>query len=232
MAEKPNQTPEGNEPAPTPKGTEGEKAPKETKPEGEGSPPEGDVDYKKKFSDSSRENQRILQESKLKDEKNAELETKLAEASKTPPEEELAKKYPDWEYKEEEDKERIRKAEETEKRLRKIEEATAWEADYKSLIVNPEFASLKEKEAEFKEFAYKYPKSVDLPTLAKSFLYDNKPEPEAAPRKGLEKPTGGGPEQAPASEMSLEDIGRLRKENPKLYIKMIQEGKLKDIPEE
>ena len=226
------QTPAGDGAIPTPPGAGGEDTSKQTTPPA-ALPPE--VDYKKKFSESTTENQRIaeLNAQLLKDKE--ELEAKLAKANETPSEEELSSKYPDWDLKDGDEQERLRREEAREKRLRILEEKTAWEDDFKSLVKQSEFSSLREREDEFKSFAYKYPKSVDLTTLAKSFLYDSPkppapPEKEQPPRPGLEPPTGGSKE-VQGSGMTLEDITRLRTENPKLYLKMIREGKIKDIPE-
>ena len=239
MAEKPNPNPEekgnvGDEETPqTPEvpeqGTEGgEEPPKQTQPEGEGSPPEA-VDYKEKFSESTRENQRILGESKLKSERIRELESKLE--SEPPSDKELAEKHPDWEYKDDEEKASIRREEAREKRLRQLEEKAAWDEDYSKVLKKyPDLAKYGE---EFKEEAYKHPKSVDLETIAKSFLFGKTPEPAPEPeypKPGLEKPTGG-TGQAPSIGMTLGDITRLRETDERRYIKLVREGKIKEIPE-
>lgn len=119
------------------------------------------------------------------------------------------------------------------KELIQIKEKAKWEEDLTR--AKKTFPELGTKEAEFKEYCYKYPKSVDVEVLAKSFLFDlPKPEPapsEATPKKGLEKPTGGIKQGLPP-EISLEDIKRLRETQPKVYEKMIREGKLpKKLPE-
>ena len=230
------QTPKGDEATQTSQGTEGEATPEKTESKAEVTPAKEDVDYKKKFGESTAENQREKEKSAELSRKNEELEEQLAKANETPSEEELESKYPGWELKEEEEKERLRGDEGREKRLRKVEEKIAWDADFKSLVAKPEFASLKDKEEEFKTLAYKSP-STDILTLAKSFLYtpyDAKPkeEPKVEPRKGLETPSGGKSEIQEPGKLTLEDIKRLREEDPKTYLKMVQQGQLKDIPEE
>lgn len=252
MAEKPKPNPEekgkqGDENKPqTPEvpeqGTEGGDQPPtpKTPPTGAGLTPEEEEELKelreikestgfKKFSESAREAQRLSKEAKLKDERIKELEVKLK--SEPPSDKELANKHPNWEFMEEEEKERIRREEAREKRLRKLEEQSAWEKDYKGVL--KKFPDLAKKEEEFKDFAYKHPEIKDLEVLAKSFLFEAKPEepePDKPPKPGLEKPTGG-TSTVPSTELTLEDITRLREDNPKKYFKMIQEGKIKEIPE-
>lgn len=117
------------------------------------------------------------------------------------------------------------------KKLIQLEEKTKWEEDLAK--AKKSFPDLGDKEVEFKDYCYKFPKSVDVEVLAKSFLFDSKPqvkEVQSNPTQGLEKPTGGS-RQSPVSETSLEDVKRLRENQPKLYEKMIREGKLKKIPE-
>ena len=218
-------------------GTEGEATPPSNNPPGEGSPPK-EEDYKEKFGQSTQENQRILGESKLKDDRIAELETKLSdkEDSEPPSEAELKAKYPDWEDREEEEKERLRKEEAREKRLRVLEEAKAWKEDFENVL--GKYPELEKVKAKFKAYAYKYPKSVDLTTLAKAFLHDNKiesdpetpPSPPEPEKPGLETPTGGKP--IIPDKMTLKDIKRLRETNFKEYLRLVNSGKIKDIPKE
>lgn len=225
MVEETTQTPEGNEETLTPEGTETEETPQTQVVEGSPAP---EVDYKEKFSESKKEALRIREEAKEKDLKIAELETKLK--NETPSEAELAKKHADWEFKDESEKTRIRSEEAREKRVQELEEKLAWKEDFEN--VTNEFPQL--KETDFKEYAYKYPKSVDLKTLAKSYLYEHKVEPTKTEpvkeRKGLEVPTGGSG-KVPSGAMTLKDVENLRNNNPRLYAKMIREGKLKTIPE-
>lgn len=165
----------------------------------------------------------------VNEEKKAlEAELERVKKSSISSEEELSKKYPDWEFMEETDKAKIKREEQREMRLRKLEEQTAWDKDYKQIL--KQFPSLAEQEEEFKEFAYKYPGVKNLKVLAKSFLF--KPEEPAEPpkRKGLEKPTGGLGKVSPIG-MSLEDITRLRNTDFKAYLKAIREGRIKKIPE-
>ena len=218
---------------PTLKEAGGEPTPIETPPAGEVTPPE--VDYKKKFGESTTENQRIMEEKKKLEEDKAELESKLAQkASETPSDEELRRKYPDWDLLDENGQEAIKREIDRENRVRKLEEKAAWEGDFKTLLAKPEYASLKEKEADFKAFAYANPTVKSLEILAQSFLFKSGvkvEETETPPkRQGLEKPTKG-PVETSQVGLTLAQITALRKEQPKRYLKMVREGKLKDIPE-
>ena len=228
------QTLEGNEETQTPETkTEGEKTPKETTPEPEKLPAQ-EEDYKKKFSESSSENQRVREENaKLLKDKEI-LEAKLAvKANDTPSEDELSKRYPDWEYKEDDEKDRIREKEELGRRLRKVEEQVAWETDYKSTL--EKHPSLVEKEKEFKEYAYDRPEIKNLDVLAKSFLFDNPVEPSepvepVEKRKGLEKPTGTITEGVP-TEWTYEKMDALRENDYPRYEKLLAKGMFDKVKE-
>jgi len=160
---------------------------------------------------------------KALEEENAKLKEKLQ--SSIPSEEELVREYPDWDLLDQAEKKRLIDEREREKRLRRLEEQLAWENDFKSLVSKEEFADI--DEAEFKKFAYQYPKEVELETLAKAFLYGKK-EPEPEDRKGLEVPTGGrGKVLSP--EMTAEDLKRLRENSPKEYEKLLRQGRLDKI---
>ena len=216
MEETPILTPEEGEAIPTPEGTKGETTPKKTTTPAEELPSE--VDYlKKKFSDSAREVQRILESSKLDKTRIAELEVKLAEkASEISPEE-----FPDWDLMSESEKWMA-------KEILRLKEKTKWEEDLQK--VKAAFPKLANKEGAFKEYCYKYPKSVDIEILAKSFLFEEPAEElEPKPKKGLEKPTGG-LGKVPSAEMTVEDVKRLRETDGRTYLKMIRDGTLK-VPE-
>lgn len=88
--------------------------------------------------------------------------------------------------------------------------------------LSAEKPALKELRTEFDEFRTKYP-SVGLSEVADLFLH--KKGVTGAERKGLERPSGG--ERSPQPQgMSQEDVKRLRTENPRKYLKLIQDGKL------
>ncbi len=233
MAEKQDQTPTGDEETLTPQGTEGEPETPKTAPIGENLPPEGEqpemvVDYKIKFGESTRENQRISEENAKLLRENEELRIKSAKAETTLSEEELSTKYPDWEFLADDQKGFIKRQESLEKDIREMKEAKAWNENYTNTLT--QFPQLKGKEAEFKEFCYSEENigNKNLVLLAKAFIFDKgePAEPEKTMRKGLETPSGG-TKIAPTTGWSIEDVKRLRETDPKRYLKMIQRGELK-----
>lgn len=155
----------------------------------------------------------------------------------TPSEEELSRKFPDWELYDEGTREIYRKITALEREIfnLKVEKAKAeakakWEEDFNRIVSkNPELKSHKE---EFREFASREQyENVPLPVLAELFLAKlPKERNEEIPKPGLEKSTGG--EKITPPKMTLEEIARLRTKNPKLYFKLIREKRLKDFPEE
>jgi hypothetical protein len=155
------------------------------------------------------------------------LEDELSKFKNAPSPSEQPEESPEWEMMTDSEKWLA-------KRVIRLEEEKKWEADLGK--VKKIYSELGEKEAEFKTFCYKYPKSVEIETLAKAFLFDGKKSSapvsaEPKPAIGLEKPTAG-PKQVENIEPSLEDIKRLRETQPRLYEKMIVEGKMpKKVPE-
>lgn len=68
-------------------------------------------------------------------------------------------------------------------------------------------------------------KGMNMRTAAKAFLVENGLI-DAAPRKGLEKPTGG-PRTPTPSGMTVEDVSEIRKNQPRLYRDLIKQGKIR-----
>jgi len=88
-----------------------------------------------------------------------------------------------------------------------------------------QYPVLKEKMAEFEEFR----KSADnagmsMQTAAKAYLAENGLL--NAPRKGLEKSTGGEKPAAPLGKMTAQDVKTLREGNYDKYRQMLKEGKI------
>ncbi len=81
---------------------------------------------------------------------------------------------------------------------------------------------LKGKEADFKEFRKSYP-GVSIEAAAK--LYVSEKGLGSTARKGLEQHTGG-TREVPKQGYTAEDIADLRKNNWKLYQKLLREGKI------
>lgn len=227
MANEPNQTPEGNEVTPTPEGTEGEETPEKTPSNPEGSPG-SEVDYKQKFSDSKDEGIRLLHKNENLIKDKAELEVKLAKANETLPENEYSD-IPDWDLLSDNEKAMMKKQVKMEKDLLLMREDKAWNDDLEMAIgwSKENGYSLDNRTSEFKKFCYNEDnKDVkNIIVLAKSFFFEEKKEKKE--HIGLEKPTGGGHEPLKKGETSTEEAARLRTSNPKLYKKMLLEGRLK-----
>lgn len=82
---------------------------------------------------------------------------------------------------------------------------------------------LKEHSEEFNTYRAGYP-GVSLEKAAKLFLHDKGLI--GTERKGLERPSGGSKAPSP-SGFDESDVKRMREENPRRYLKMVTEGKLK-----
>ncbi len=103
----------------------------------------------------------------------------------------------------------------------KIEALTNENAKKDIFIEHP---ILKEKTAEFETFlADPENKGMSMKTAAKAFLVENGLL--DAPRRGLEKPTGGD-RIPPSTKMSVEDVKTLRETNFKKYQEMLAKGEI------
>ena len=222
--ENPNLDENGVEEPQTPKETEGEITPKNPS-EGESVPPE-EVDYKKKFSESTAENQRIIEEDKKKAEKIAELERTLSEKE--------LNKNPEYELMTDEEKEQYKERQRIAKDVAILKAKEQMREDYGAL---PEEVRKKlEKKGGydvFRDYAC-LPENAgqkNLLNLAKSFLYEEREEPEE-PKKnpGLEK-QGGGERTAPPKKegFTAEEVKQIRENDPDRYVKLAKAGKLKII---
>lgn len=90
---------------------------------------------------------------------------------------------------------------------------------------------LKEKWEEFEEFRLlSENKGMNLATAAKAFVVEKELLESPPQRKGLEKLTGGARE-VPVSESgyTVEEVRKLREEQPKLWEKLVREKRLKII---
>ena len=226
---KSHQTPEGNEEILTPKGTEEETTSKENTSTEEGTPKE-EVDYKQKFSDSKEEGIRLLHEGEAKDQKITDLETKLAKANEISSEKELSMDTPDWDLLSDSEKSIVKRQAAQDKEIQKMKEKEAWNDD---LVKAKQWAkdndySLVDKETEFKTFCYSEENRgvKNIVTLVKSFLFDEKKEVKKKPI-GLEKPTGGEHVPPKGGKITVEEAARIRTTNPRLYKKMLLEGRIK-----
>lgn len=89
------------------------------------------------------------------------------------------------------------------------------------------FPALKDKISEFIEFRKDYPEGNDE-SVAKIFLAENDLLDAPAPRKGLERPSGGGRTVQPRG-MTVAEADDLRKNDFRKYSKLLKEGKLNDL---
>ena len=240
--DKKNQTPEeGTEKEViTPKADEGiEKT--ETIPENKTQIPEPpkkdehpEIDYKKKFAESTKENQ-ILQE-RIK-----EKESQLGFITKDEPptETEMRKLYPDWDDRMDEEKEILRKQVSLEKRinkatllLTKMQEERNWNTEIDQFLekakIMDEYSDLKGRESEFRAFANKPThRGISLEVLARAFLYHPEEKTPQPKQSHLLEKGSGGRSKPPKASLTPEDIRNLRKNDPKKYNQLVREKKIK-----
>ena len=157
----------------------------------------------------------------------------------TPSEEDFTKSVPEWDeltpteqalFKK--DQARGKKILALEKEIFSLKNTLGWQEQFSQIV--KAFPQIVEREEDFKQFI-----GDELPSekLAKAFLYEEakeigaKEEKERTEKSGLEKGTGG--EKTPLlPKRTLEDLARLRIEDPKKYFQLIRERKIKEIPEE
>jgi len=194
-------------------------------------------DFKKKFTESTREAQ-VLH---AKNKKLREVMTTAGKISE-PTEEELAKEFTDWDVMSDFEKKMARETMLSTRRFAAIEEANkefddidAWGekvdgyvADPKTLADNPE---LDGREDEFKTFATKPSRrGVDFEDLVPAFLFSI--EKSAKPKnKGAMFETGtGGPNDKSKAEdgkISVDEARELRETNYKEYRKLTKADKVR-----
>lgn len=188
--------------------------------------------YKKKFSESSKEALRLLDENKT-------LTQKLELEGATLSEKELRKLNPEYDEMTEEEKHNFKVEVATKRRLAILEAKEKMRNDYATL---PEEMRKKIEEKggydAFRDYACSSENAgqKSLLNIAKAYLFEEGPkEPsppkEPEPKPGLE-PDGGGP-PAPdlpkEGEMTAEAAAKLRKENPREYNRLAREKRLKII---
>ena len=143
--------------------------------------PEQSEDYQKKFGESSRENQILVDKLRIADEKLG----KIAR-NEIPAEEELKKIYPDWDDMGDLEKGLAktnlvlkRRVGSVEQEVSGMKEDKQWEADLDGFLTRAnlvgEYSEISKREAEFKKFA-KMPthKGASFDVLAKAFLFKGK----------------------------------------------------------
>lgn len=213
------------------------------KPNGGGQSGQPDTtDYKQKFSESSAEAQRLLNEKKRLEQEKTALEAenarlKQAGTRQSGQGDSSHKPNPSAPsntgvYVDREEFEQMKKI------VAPIIDKEKFNQEFTSLSSMDEYKTLKGKKAEFKEFCYQ-PENVNVPTeiLAARFCMRKaaaKPaETPTAPADeeepiGLESGSGGESELAPPAEgYTDEQLRELRTSNPRRYAQLARQGKLK-----
>lgn len=213
---------------------EPEKQP-EKEPEEEKAP---EVDYKKKFVESTREAQVLHAKNKKMTEAIAKAET-----MPDPTDEELSKEYSDWEDLTESQQKMAKQALISSRRFQALSEVNkefkdmeAWTDKVNSFIDDPKVLSdkprLDGRQDEFKVFANKPTRrGLDFEDLVAAFLFNL--EKEAPPKhKGqmFESGTGGPNDKGKKGDkMSLEEARTLRTTNYQKYREYLSAGKIASI---
>ena len=200
------------------------------------SEPAPSPDYKEKFSESSREAQKIHA-------KNRKINEGVAKASEITDvtEEEMIAEYPDWDVMSDTEKKLAKKSLINDKRFAVVNQATEeakkiekWADDVDKFIESPttlaDYPDIEGKEDEFKAFANELPNhSVPFKILVSAFLHDMsiKVKPKS---KGRMFETGsGGPNEkikTKGDKISLEEAARLMKSDYKKYKEFLLSGKI------
>lgn len=191
-------------------------------------------DYKKKFSDSSRESLILYEKNK----KMAEVIEKAGQDIEVT-EEELKTEYPDWEDMTQLEQKLAKKDLIREKQMGALKEATrefrdieVWNKKTDEFMADPEtmikFPELEGKEEDFKAFSAKSThRGVDFAVLVSSFMYEEGKK--QVKHKGGMMPTGsaGTEKSKPKSnKLSVEESRRLRTTDYKQYLELLKKGKI------
>ncbi|HKQ06129.1 MAG TPA: hypothetical protein VJ464_13420 [Blastocatellia bacterium] len=193
----------------------------------EPNPDEG-IDYKAKFSESTRENQ-ILQ-AKLKERESR------RELTNQPTETELKAAFPSWEFMSEIEKDISRRQLISERKAdlalaaqQKRDEDEKWNNSLEFAIsANPDLSG---KEREFKEFASKPThRGAPVEVLVDAFLHKSStPTSKNTPRQVLNTGTGGPKESVKPKKVSIEESIVIRKTDYKRYKELLDAGLIEEI---
>ena len=198
--------------------------------------PEPEIDYKKRFVESTKEGQILHSKTK----KMAEAIDKAGEIPEST-DEEMIKEYPDWEIMDEATKKIAKSNTRNERRFAIIAEAhkeskdievwhekvDAFISDPRTLIDNSE---LEGRETDFRVFATKPTRrGADLKDIVSSFLWELGRSVKPA-SKGQMFPTGsGGPNDRPkpkSDKLSIDEARVLRKNDYPKYVELLKAGKI------
>ena len=213
--------------------TEEELEPEE-EPEEEEAVPSKEI-YKKKFSESSRENQRI-------NAKNRVINKAIADASEVeePTDDELVKEYSDWDMMSDVEKHFAKETvisrrwrntiAEAKEQATKIER---WNESVDEFIDEPKtlikYPALEGKTAEFREFALtESNNNVPFNILTSAFLHDNQTKQVKNKGRMFEKGSGGGNEKPKFNKgtITLEEARKLRENDYNEYKRILIAGKI------
>jgi hypothetical protein len=202
---------------------------------------EKEPDYKKKFSEEARQNQKIYA-------KNRKINDGVAKANKITDveEQELIKKYPDWDMMSETEKtlakdnminnkrfEIINKAtEEAEKIEKWADDVNTFIEDPKTLVDNPD---LEGKQEEFTEFANRIENhAVPFNILVGSFLYNMTKSTKPKNKGKMIELGSGGPNSKVkplTNKISVDEAAKLMRTDYKKYKQLLLEGKIEQVVE-
>ncbi|KKR30733.1 MAG: hypothetical protein UT62_C0008G0008 [Parcubacteria group bacterium GW2011_GWC1_39_8] len=196
---------------------------------------EKEPDYKEKFSESSREAQKIHA-------KNRKLNEGLSKASEIneATEEEMIEEYPDWDVMSDTEKKLARKNFINDKRFAVVTQATeeakkiekwgddvdTFVEDSKTLVDNPE---LEGKIEEFKVFANEISNhAIPFKILVSAFLHDISTKKVKNKGKMMEVGSGGPNEKlkTKGDKISLDEAAKLMKTDYKKYKELLLSGKI------
>lgn len=201
--------------------------------------PVAEVDYKKKFGESTRENQIVMS-------RFNELQKVLGDITRkeVPTEDEMRGLEPDWDYLTDREKRDAMKMVVLERRQNLIFKTISdISLDSENARKLNEFIEneprLKGKEDQFFDFATKPShRGADMDTILKAFLFDFKetevtppvptptptPTPESAPSLERGNPSAGAPQDIGKKELSADDLKALRTSDPRKYNEMVRKG--------
>lgn len=223
----------------TPPASPVEVAPKDTTPPID-APAKPEIDYKKKFGESTRNNQIVMS-------RFSELQKVLGDITRqeVPTEDEMRNLEPEWEYMSDREKRDATKLVVLERRqnhiFKTIGDITRDSENARKLdeFIENE-PKLKGKEDDFIAFATKDSnQGASMETILKAFLYDVEEdvtppvptpevpvETESAPTLERGNPSAGAPQEVGKKELDADDLKELRLKNPQEYMRKIQKGQI------
>jgi hypothetical protein len=187
------------------------------------------VDYEKKFSESSRENQ-ILRERIAAEEKARQ------ELTKEPTDSDIRTAFPNWEEMSETEKGLARRtlnaertAQSAAQKADAVNSDREWNTSLEIAVTSN--AALQGKEQQFKQYASKPQyRNVPMDVLVDAFLNKFPAAPSnPTPKPGLEPGSGGPRKPETPNKISAENLQLLRKTNPKAYAEYIKKHSLEDM---